>query len=652
MTAPRELTRRTTRVRLRQQAGAQLRTETHEGREYLVAPVVMLVEGVHNGELVRAKTLAASVPAWNGRPILLDHPDLVGGVPVSANTPSVLADQQIGLVFDARMDGDGSRLLAEAWLDLEKIAEMGGDAERVLNAIREQEPVEVSTGYYAQINQERGDFGGESYAGVQTFLQADHLAILTDQDGACDWGDGCGIPRAMGQTDDPNQGGADMTWKEKLNELKSRLEEALNWKIEDGDDVPGDVVPETRDVQACQCCGGDHEAVELRQHVDDRGETRLVGACPETQGPIVLADDAGCGCDDVPDDQRIKVNGATLAQALKQMFSEREAATGRTRDQLISRIAAAAEVRRNVVTDFVEGGVDFPSERLLTATALVLDKREFDIWMAAEVDSAKYRRPPQPPVVITPNSQGQEDTMTREQVVDALCLNTSLGITDEVKAELMALEKDEDFFARVAELEAGPAQNDADPPPADPPAAADPPPSDPPAAADPPPADPPAQLSREEKDLQDQQATQLAEIKRERKEPHGQARRERLHEGGARGPEPRQPAQVRRTAQLRVHAELLRGPTGPVPRHRQRRRRRGDARPGTLPAGQGAHRGAGPAGGLRRGDTKVGALHGGGPLTFNARSGGIVKCLFGPSSSRGTRSSGRPWPTRGSRPVT
>ena len=54
-------------ARIRLQAGAELKAQTHEGRDYLVAPVVMIVEGVVNGELVRTTTLAASVPGWNGR---------------------------------------------------------------------------------------------------------------------------------------------------------------------------------------------------------------------------------------------------------------------------------------------------------------------------------------------------------------------------------------------------------------------------------------------------------------------------------------------------------------------------------------------------------------------------------------------------------
>ena len=500
-------------AKIRLQAGAELQPQTHEGRDYLVAPVVMIVEGVVNGELVRATTLAASVPGWNGRPVLLNHPDHVG-VPVSANTPKTLSDQQIGLIFNAHMEDN--KLIAEAWLDVEKISELGERAERILEAIRNHDQVEISTGYYSQITNESGTFEGEDYSGIQTFWIPDHLAILTDQNGACSWKDGCGIPRAASQEPEL-QGGGTMaeTVKELKEKFKGFLEEHFGFRVDFKEpDDPGDIddgAAETREVTACQHCEKDHDEVSFREHVDDQGGKSLIGSCPETQGPIVINTDTGCGCDDVPDDKRIKINGATLAQALRQMFQERESATGRSRDQLIARIATSAEVRRNVVVDFVEGKVDFPSERLLAATALVLDKAEHYIWMAADVDTAKYRRPPQP-VVITPNNE--EDEMTREQVVDALCLNQSLGITDEVKAQLLALESDDDFFTEVAKLQSAP----ADPPPAEEPPTA-------PAqnAADPPPAaEPPASMAKwlegcPDPDYRDQQLTLIAQNKARRK---------------------------------------------------------------------------------------------------------------------------------------
>ena len=356
---------------------------------------------------------------------------------------------------------EDNKLIAEAWLDVDKISELGEHAERILEAVRNREEVEVSTGYYSQIINESGTFEGEDYSGIQTFWIPDHLAILTDQNGACSWKDGCGMPRAASQEPEP-QGGGTMaeTVKELKEKFKGFLEEHFGFQVNFKEpDDPGntDDDGETREVKACQHCEKDHAEVTFREHVDDEGEKSLIGNCPETQAPIMINTETGCGCDDVPDDKRIKINGATLAQALIQMFQERESATGRSRDQLIARIATSAEVRRNVVVDFVEGRVDFPSERLMAATALVLDKKEFDIWMAADVDSAKYRRPPAP-VVITPN---EEEEMTREQVVDALCLNQSLGITDEVKAQLLALESDEDFFTEVSKLQSA----SADPPP-------------------------------------------------------------------------------------------------------------------------------------------------------------------------------------------
>ena len=72
------------------QAGKPLiRHETFEGRDHLVVPVVMIVEGVLNGALVPTEELVASAEAWNGRPVPILHPQR-GEEYVSANDPRVI----------------------------------------------------------------------------------------------------------------------------------------------------------------------------------------------------------------------------------------------------------------------------------------------------------------------------------------------------------------------------------------------------------------------------------------------------------------------------------------------------------------------------------------------------------------------------------
>jgi len=77
-------------VSFRGAMGSTLRTANFDGREYVVVPVVALVEGVIHPvnsaapELVLAEEFAKAPNGWNGRPVLWNHPRL-NGRRVSAN---------------------------------------------------------------------------------------------------------------------------------------------------------------------------------------------------------------------------------------------------------------------------------------------------------------------------------------------------------------------------------------------------------------------------------------------------------------------------------------------------------------------------------------------------------------------------------------
>ena len=77
-----------------------------DGRDYAVVPIVALVAGVVNGELVTADELSAFVAAWNGRPVPLRHPQDANG-PISANSPSVIEGSVVGQVFKMAMEATG-----------------------------------------------------------------------------------------------------------------------------------------------------------------------------------------------------------------------------------------------------------------------------------------------------------------------------------------------------------------------------------------------------------------------------------------------------------------------------------------------------------------------------------------------------------------
>lgn len=171
----------------------RLERRTLDGREYAVAPVVAMVAGVRNGELVPADELGKFTVAWEGRPVPLRHPEDADGNNITANTPNVLEGQVLGRFFNAYMDGDA--LKGELWLDVEKAQRLGGDALSALNRLERGQVMEVSIAYFCDFEAASGEFGGEQYDMIQHNLRPDHVALLPDEIGSCSVADGCGANR-------------------------------------------------------------------------------------------------------------------------------------------------------------------------------------------------------------------------------------------------------------------------------------------------------------------------------------------------------------------------------------------------------------------------------------------------------------------------
>ena len=101
---------------------ALVRTETKDGIEFLVAPGVLIKEGVLNGELVLGAEIGHHFHAWNGQPLVVPHPD----DNASANDPDTLMKQAVGQLFN--VDFDGKSLRGELWIDIDKARRVdGGD---------------------------------------------------------------------------------------------------------------------------------------------------------------------------------------------------------------------------------------------------------------------------------------------------------------------------------------------------------------------------------------------------------------------------------------------------------------------------------------------------------------------------------------------
>lgn len=167
------------------------RKETLENIEYLVVPMVMLVEGVFTanaGPLYYDQESAAdSAPAWNMKPIVCYHPTDAEGNFISAANPTVLEESKVGFILNANHDG---RLVAEAWIDHVKAKQVDP---RIVTAILNGKPMELSTGMLADVLMEEGEWNGQPYVGRARNFRPDHLALLPDKKGACGLRDGAGL---------------------------------------------------------------------------------------------------------------------------------------------------------------------------------------------------------------------------------------------------------------------------------------------------------------------------------------------------------------------------------------------------------------------------------------------------------------------------
>jgi hypothetical protein len=167
------------------------RRATHDGREHLVVPAVVLVEGVLNEGLVLAEEFSKFHEAWNGVPVPVLHPE-VNGVPISANSPEVIERQTVGRFYNVSVDGN--KLKGEMWLDVAKCE---------ANLIRHLESgglLEVSTGYLCDAEAISGEWNGRPYKEVHRNIHPDHIALLPGEIGACSIEDGCGVGRTNNRT--------------------------------------------------------------------------------------------------------------------------------------------------------------------------------------------------------------------------------------------------------------------------------------------------------------------------------------------------------------------------------------------------------------------------------------------------------------------
>jgi hypothetical protein len=161
------------------------RTESFDGRQHLVIPVIMAREDVvMNEALLPSGEMFAA--AWNGVPVTIGHPS-DGEDFLSANSPRVIEEWCAGRIFNASVV-DGV-LKGEAWIDVAKLNKLDRDLIRHLKEI----PIDVSTGYFADAEPSVGELNGREYKMIHRNVRPDHLALLPGETGACSWENGCGV---------------------------------------------------------------------------------------------------------------------------------------------------------------------------------------------------------------------------------------------------------------------------------------------------------------------------------------------------------------------------------------------------------------------------------------------------------------------------
>ena len=148
-----------------------------------IAPVTIMVEGVHNGShgpiFWSAHILERFTPAWENVPVVINHP-MRDGIPISVRATQ---DRIIGRVTNPRYDRAKKAVRATIKIPINGTIDLS-----IL-----QNTKEVSAGVFSDETYESGNWNNEYYSACAISMQPDHLALLPGGQGACSWQDGCGI---------------------------------------------------------------------------------------------------------------------------------------------------------------------------------------------------------------------------------------------------------------------------------------------------------------------------------------------------------------------------------------------------------------------------------------------------------------------------
>lgn len=174
----------------------KVQKKTLAGKEYLVAPVSMLVEGVFVGNqgaiFYGEDELSKYVQSWNHRPITISHPEDAAGNKISGCTPEALEATGVGMILNASWQEKNKKLVAKAYFDVNRLDTVVG-GQKIKEALEKELPLEVSTGLFVDNEAAAGEYNGKKYEKIAKNFKPDHLAVILYGTGACSIADGAGL---------------------------------------------------------------------------------------------------------------------------------------------------------------------------------------------------------------------------------------------------------------------------------------------------------------------------------------------------------------------------------------------------------------------------------------------------------------------------
>jgi hypothetical protein len=380
----------------------QKRYAQHQGKRHLVVPVVMMVEGVHvgsHGALLHPIEELGRVPeAYNGMPIVVQHPTDENGRDVSANIPDILDRELVGRVYNTHVDGE--KLIAEAWIDEERLREK---SQKALQYVEDRKPLDVSIGVFTDEEVKEGQWNGENYVRVAHNHRPDHLAILPDAQGACSWEDGCGLNRneerkeegkmktkqltltfqleddelSVNVENPKKEGGQKMTKKEKVDKIIAN--KANQFTKDDADFLNGLEDNQldkfvTEEKQEKPCCPDKVEELInnssfteddrewlLKQSQEDIDRLSKATASKKEEGPSTNSKGEE---EDKKDDKKepTKIDGKMLANALKEHIKKPEDFLGLMPDEVKDMYESGLKLHREKRDGMIEGIMNHTSK--------------------------------------------------------------------------------------------------------------------------------------------------------------------------------------------------------------------------------------------------------------------------------------------------